>query len=46
MKFDLHFFGITRKNPLLKNVKFDSQVLVQIEINLKNKKEIITENKV
>lgn len=45
-KLDLHFFGITRKNPLLKNVKFDSQVLVQIEVNLKNKKEIITENKV
>lgn len=37
-KLDLDLFGITRKNPVLKNIKFDNQVLVQIEVNLNSKK--------
>lgn len=41
-KLDLNMFGISRKNSLLKNIKFDNQVLVQIEINLNNRKEIKT----
>lgn len=36
-KLDLNFFEITRKNSILNNIKFDNQVLVQLEINLNNK---------
>lgn len=34
-KLDLHDFGITRSNPILKRVKFDDQVMIQIEMNSK-----------
>lgn len=33
-KLNLHEFGITRANPVLKRVKFDDLVLVQIEMVL------------
>ena len=35
-KIDLSQFGVTRAHPLLKTVKFDNQILVQIEMTLNN----------
>ena len=35
-KIDLKQFGITRAHPLLKTIKFDNQILVQIEMTLNN----------
>ena len=35
-KIYLHQFGVTRAHPLLKTLKFDNQILVQIEMTLNN----------
>jgi hypothetical protein len=35
-KIDLSQFGVTRAHPLLRTVKFDNQILVQIEMTLNN----------
>ena len=35
-KLDLHEFGVTRSNPILKKIKFEDQIMIQIEMNLIN----------
>lgn len=44
-KIDLNEFGITRSHPLLKALKFDNQVMIQIEMTLNNKPKMEFDNK-